>query len=153
MIKKQFTCLGENTEKSISLTVPIERELIKMEKKLQKIYFSFYSLLIVQDLWQARYQILSIIFLKEFIELNVNSDMMIKNLKHVESNICIATVFWNIYNFKDDLIEYKCLCWRKNYQHKFNEKLKERFFNACKFSNNDNNKFISLLRKSVYPYE
>ena len=48
-----------------------------MEKKLQKIYLTYYSLLIVQDLWQARYQILLIIFLKEFIELNVNMDMVI----------------------------------------------------------------------------
>ena len=29
-----------------------------------------------------------------------------------------------------DLIEYKCLCCNKNYQHKFDEKLKERFFNT-----------------------
>ena len=35
------------------------------------------------------------IFLKKFIELNVNSDTMIKNVKHVELNISIATVFWN----------------------------------------------------------
>ena len=34
--------------------------------------------MIAQDLWQVNYQILSIIFLKEFLELNVNSDMAIK---------------------------------------------------------------------------
>ena len=33
-------------------------------------------------------------------------------------------------NFEDDLIEYKCLCCNKNYQHKFNKKLRERFFNT-----------------------
>ena len=66
-----------------------------MEKKLQNICLTYYNLLIAQDLWQASYQILSIIFLKEFIELNVNSDMMIKNVKHVELNISIATVFLN----------------------------------------------------------
>ena len=44
-------------------------------------------------------------------------------------------------NFKDDLIEYKCLCCNKGYQRKFDEKLKERFFNTCKFSNHDNNFF------------
>ena len=48
-------------------------------------------------------------------------------------------------NFKDELIEYKCLCCNKNYQHKFDEKLKEQFFNTYKFSNHDNNKFILLL--------
>ena len=56
-------------------------------------------------------------------------------------------------NFKDDLIEYKCLCCNKNYQDKFNEKLKKRFFNIFKFPNHDNNKFILLLQKGVYPYE
>ena len=43
-------------------------------------------------------------------------------------------------NFKDDLIEYKCLCCNKNYQHKFDEKLEERFLNTYKFSNHDTNK-------------
>ena len=33
-------------------------------------------------------------------------------------------------NFKDNLIEYKCLCYNKNYQQKFDEELKERFFNT-----------------------
>ena len=49
-----------------------------MEKKLQKIYPEYYNLLIVQDLWQAHCQILSIIFLKELIKLNVNMDKMIE---------------------------------------------------------------------------
>ena len=46
-----------------------------MEKNLQKIYITYYSLLIVQDLWQAHHQILSIMLLKEFIEINVNLGM------------------------------------------------------------------------------
>ena len=65
--------------------------MIKMEKKLQKTYCTYYNLLIAQGLWQAHYQILSIIFLKEFIELNVNTDM-IKNMKLVKLNISIANV-------------------------------------------------------------
>ena len=73
-----------------------------MEKKLQKMYLTYYNLLIVQDLWQAHYQIFSIIFLTEFIKLSVNSDMSIKNVKHVELNISIATVFLNMKNFKED---------------------------------------------------
>ena len=67
-----------------------------MEKKLQKIYFTYYNLLIVQDLWQVYCQILSIIFLNEFIKLNVNCDMMIKSVKPVELNASVATVFLNI---------------------------------------------------------
>ena len=56
-------------------------------------------------------------------------------------------------NLKDDLTEYKCLCCNKNNQHKLDEKLKKRSFNTSKVSNHDNNKFILLLRKCVYPYE
>ena len=41
----------------------------------------------------------------------------------------------------------------KNCQIKFYEKLKERFFSTCKFSDHDNNKFTSLLQKGIYPYE
>ena len=61
---------------------------MEMEKRLQKIDLTYNTLLIVQDLWQAHYQILSIIFLKEFIELNVNMNMTKKKkVKHVELNI------------------------------------------------------------------
>ena len=70
-------------------------KLIKMEKKLQKIYRTYYNLLIVQDLWQAHYKILPIIFLKNFIELRVNTNMMIENVKPVQLNISIANVFLN----------------------------------------------------------
>ena len=41
----------------------------------------------------------------------------------------------------------------KNCEIKFDEKLKERFFNTYKFSNHDNNNFILLLRKGVYFYK
>ena len=66
-------------------------------------------------------------FLKKFRNLNVNTDMMIKNA-----------------NFKNNLIEYKCLCCKKNHHQKFDEKLKKQFFNRYKSSDNDNNKFILL---------
>ena len=71
-----------------------------MEKKLQKIYPTDYNLLIVQDLWQAYYQILSVVSLKEFRKLNVNTDTMIKNLKPAELNINIATALSNAQTFK-----------------------------------------------------
>ena len=80
--KKQCTCLGEKTHiKYITFTVPIEKEvpiIDKMEKKLQKMYLAYYNLFIVQDLWQVHYQTLSIIFLREFIELIVILGTMIK---------------------------------------------------------------------------
>ena len=71
-----------------------------MAKHLQKIYLTYYNLLIAQDLWQAHYQILSIIFLKEFIKLNVNRNTMMKNVKLAELNVNIATVFLNTQTLK-----------------------------------------------------
>ena len=43
-----------------------------MNKKLQKTYPIDHNLLIAPDLWEAHYEILSIIFLKEFMKLNIN---------------------------------------------------------------------------------
>ena len=60
-----------------------------MEKKLQEVYPTYYNSLIAR---QTYYQILSIIFLQEFIKLNVNTDMVIKNVKLVKLNIKIETV-------------------------------------------------------------
>ena len=42
----------------------------------------------------------------------------------------VCDCFLECTNFKDDLIEYKCLCCNKNYQRKFDEKFKEQFFNT-----------------------
>ena len=64
-----------------------------MEKKSQKLYLTYYNLLVAQDLWQAYYQILSITFLRKFIELNVNMGMMRKNMRNVELNTSITTAF------------------------------------------------------------
>ena len=44
------------------------------------------------------------------------------------------------------------MCSNKNYWHKFDEKLKEQVFNTYKFSNHDNNKFILLFGKGIFPY-
>ena len=66
-----------------------------MEKKLQKIYLTNYNLLIAQDLCQAHYQILLIILVNELVKLNVNMDIMIKNVKRVELNKKIGSAVSN----------------------------------------------------------
>ena len=91
--------------------------MIKIEKKLQNMYLTYYSLFIVKGLWQGHYQILSKIFLKEFMERNVNTDAMIKNVKLVELNISIATVFLKAQRW---FISYN-----QKYHGKLNKKLKE----------------------------
>ena len=71
-----------------------------MEKKLQNICFTDYNLLIVEDLWQAHYQILSINFQKKFIKLSVNTDTTRESVKHAELNINNPTIFLNTQKFK-----------------------------------------------------
>ena len=76
-----------------------------------------------------------------------------KKLKNCGFKYKDCDCFLEYPNFKGDLIEYKSLCCKKNYQKEFDEKLKKRLFNTFKFSNYDINKFILLLQKGVYPYE
>ena len=73
---------------------------MKIEKKLQNIYLTYYNLLRMQNLWQAHYQTLLIVFLKEFIELSVNTDMVIKNVKLVKLNTKYVIVFFNMQTLK-----------------------------------------------------
>ena len=122
-----------------------------MEKKLQKIYPTYYNLLIAQDLWQVHHQILSIIFSEGIHRIKFGHDDKKCETCAIEYKYCDC--FLEYTNLKDDLIEYKCLCCKKSYQRNFDEKLKERFFKTYRFSNHDNKKCVSLLQKFVYPNE
>ena len=73
--------------------------------------------------------------LKKFIKLNVTSDTIIKNVKLAELN------------------NRKSLCCYQNYQKKFDENLKKRYFNTYKFSNYDIKKFNLFFRKGAYSSE
>ena len=68
------------------------QELIKKERKSQKLYSRDCKLLVPQDSWQT-HQILLIILVKQFINLNVDMDTMIKMLDLTESNAKIASAF------------------------------------------------------------
>ena len=92
-----------NTEKILkkymTFTVPIEKEVTRIDKNGEEITKNISHIL--QFIDSARFmevhsQIFSIIFLKEFVTLNVNLDTKIKNVIHVELNISIATVFSNM---------------------------------------------------------
>ena len=80
-----------------------------MEKKLQKIYLTYYSLLIAQDLRQAHYQIVSIIFLKEFIAFKCKSGHNDQKCETCGIKYKHCDCFLEYTNFKDDLIEYRFL--------------------------------------------
>ena len=61
--------------------------------------------------------------------------------------------FFKCESVKCNSIKYECLSCDKNYINKVDEELKKRFRNTSTFSNNDINKYILLLTKSVYPYK
>ena len=71
---QKFECLGKNTEKYKTFSIPIEKEVTKVEKdgneSIVTISYRIY-LLTVQDLRQPHCQILLIISQKEFTKLNV----------------------------------------------------------------------------------
>ena len=98
------SCLGENTKEHIRFAVQIEKEVKIIDKNgeeiTKNISYVFQFIVREQDLWKAHYQILSIIFLVEFVELNVNTNMILKNVTLVELNVSIAAVFLNIQTLK-----------------------------------------------------
>ena len=93
----QFTCLDGNTEKYIIFLIPKEK-VTRISKNGEEI--TDYNSLIAQDLWQIPHQIFLIILLKKFIKLNVNMDMIIKNVEHAGLNTKIASFALNIQTLK-----------------------------------------------------
>ena len=67
----------------------------------------------------------------------------------MEINTKISSAFLKTQN----LTEYKCLHFDKNYQKRFHKNLGKWSFNTEKSSNYDINKFILLSQKCVYLYE
>ena len=154
--KKQFTCLGENTEKYITFTVPIEKEVIRINKKGEEVTKIISYILRFID--SARFMASPLSNLVNNLSEGIHRTKCKFGHNDKKCKTCgikqrYCDCFLGYTNFKDELIEYKSLCCNKSCQQKFDEKLKERFFNTYKFSNHDNNKFTLLLRKSVYPYE
>ena len=150
---KRFTCLGQNTEKYITFTVLIKKENTRLNENGEEVTKTISCIL--QFIDSARFMANSLSNLvnnlsegSHKIECKCGHDD-----KKCEPRRIKYYCFLEYTNFKDDLIEYKCLCCNTKYQYKFDVKLKERYFNTYKLSNHDDNKFILLLRKGVYPYE
>ena len=76
-----------------------------------------------------------------------------KKCETCRSKYKYSECFFEYENFKDYLIECKCLYWYKSSLHKFDKKLKKLIFNTYKFSNHDHNETVLLLQKCVYPYK
>ena len=134
--KKQFTCLGEKTEQYITFTVPIEKEVTTINKNGKETTKNISYILQARD--SGRFISCSFSNLVNNLSEGIHE---IKPKHGHHYNKCktygityeVCDYLLECRNFKEDLIEYKCLCCNKYYQQKLDEKLKERFFNTYNF--------------------
>ena len=130
-----FECLVESTEKYITFSVPINKE-IKNKNKIIEITYK-------------------IKFIDSFRFMSTSLSKLVDNLSEgIHNNRCADCKFCLDYmKTKDEKLILKCFTCKKNYEKDFNKELIKRFANTYNFCNNNLNKFILLLRKGVYPYE
>ena len=100
---KQFTCLGESTEKYKTFTIPIEKEVTRIDKFGEKITKNISYLL--QFINTSRFMASSLSapvnnLSEGFIKLNINTDAMIKHVKLLELQTKYATIFLNTQTLK-----------------------------------------------------
>ena len=111
--KKQFTCLGENTEKCITFTVLIEKEITRIYKNEEEITKNISYLLQFIN----RNKIYG--YLSSLSDLVYNLSEGLHRIKcklgHDDKKCETCRIkckyygcFFEYANFKDDLIEYKC---------------------------------------------
>ena len=136
----KFKCIGENKEKYKVFFVPIKKEIIKIDKDGDKTDENI------------SYKI-KFIDIEGFMASSLSNlvDNLIEQIHKIKCKD--FGYFLEYENVKDNLIIHKYLSCNKCYSKKLNEKCRKKFKNIFKFSNNDINKFILLLRKRVYPYE
>ena len=127
-----FECLGENTEKYRTFSVPIKK---KIEENMDITYK-------IKFIDSFRFMATSLSKLVDNLTDNIHNDKCIK----CKSNLCFVRAM-------NEKLIFKCIDCEKEYEKEFNKELIERFANTYKFCDNDLNKFIMFLRKGVYPYE
>ena len=128
-----FECLGENTEKYITFSVPLKK---KIENKDIEITYK------IKFIASFRLTATSLSKLVDNLTEDIHGDKCV----NCKSDLSYMKVI------DEDLI-FRCFNCKRNYQKEINKELIERFASTCKFCNNDLNKYVMLLRKGVYPYE
>ena len=128
-----FECLGENTEKYITFSVPIKK---RIDNKNIDITYK------IKFIDSFRFMATSLSKLVDNLTDNIHNDKCIK----CKSNLCFV-------NAMNETLLFKCIDYEKEYEKEFNKELLKRFSNTYEFCDNDLNKFLTLLRKRVYPYE
>ena len=130
-----FECLGENTEKYITFSVPLKKEIINKDKIIEITY--------------------KIKFIDSYRFMSTSLSKLVDNLSEgLYNNRCVDCKSCLDYmKTKDEKLILRCFSCKKNYEKDFNKELIKRFANTYSFCSKDLNKFILLLRKGVYPYE
>ena len=92
----QFICFAAKTKKIYNLSSYNRKASYKNWYKKKRNYkIMSYRLEFIDSgrfMCKAHYQILLIILLKEFIKLNINADMVIKNVKALDTNIASTSL-------------------------------------------------------------
>ena len=128
-----FDCLGENTEKYITFSVPLKK---KIENKNLEITYK-------------------IKFIDSFRFMSSSLSKLVDNLSEgIHNNKC-ADCKSNLdyIKTKNEKLILECYNCKQRYRKKFNKELIKRFASTYEFCDNDLNKFVLLLRKGVCPYE
>ena len=92
-LAKEFPFLEVSTEKYITFTVSIAKEVTRIDKNGEEVTKNISHIL--QFIDTARFMASSVIFLKKFIKLNLNMETIIEKMKLLELNVSITTVFLN----------------------------------------------------------
>ena len=137
-----FDCLGENTEKYITFSVPLKK---KIENKNIEITYKIKFI----DSFRFMSSSLSKLVdnLSEGIHNNKCADCK-SNLDYIKITAKPSSL-----ERKNEKLILECYNCKQGYRKKFNKELIKRFASTYEFCNNDLNKFVLLLRKGVYPYE
>ena len=130
--EEKFECLGENTKKYITFTVPIKKGLDNSKSITYKIKF----------IDSFRFMSSSLSSFVDNLSEGLHSD------KCTDCKSCLDCMIT-----KDDQLIFRFFECKKNYKKDFNKELIKRFANIYKFCYEDINKFLLLLRKVVYSCE
>ena len=109
--KGQFECLRENTEKYKTFSVPLEKEITKIDKDGNE------NVTTVS-------QIIKFIDTARFIASSLSNifDNLIERIHKIKCSDC--NCFLEYESVKDNLIKYKCLFCNKNYSKKIDKNIK-----------------------------
>ena len=138
-----FDCLGENTEKCITFSVPLKK---KIENKNLEITYK------IKFIDSFRFMSSSLFELVD----NLSEEIHNNKCPDCKSNLDYMRIT------KNKKLLLKCFNCNIYYKKKFNNDLIKKFKSTYSFCNNDTtgsssseriNKFVLLLRKDVYPYE